>query len=57
VFVLLRPLEQSLPPGRVRVWSFYEHAWWSLKRRGFDVGAVKTSDRAKEAFGIIYEAI
>ena len=37
-FVLLRDAADTFPPGRARVWSFYEHAWHALREQGL-VGA------------------
>jgi len=54
VFVFLRPTIESFPPNRARVWSFYEHAWHSLKFHGFVVSAETTADRAIEAHCAIY---
>jgi hypothetical protein len=54
VFVFLRPTEESFPPSRARVWSFYEHAWHSLKYHGHAVSAETTTDRAIEAHRVIY---
>lgn len=53
VFVLDRSREHTFPPSRVRVWSFYEHAWWALKKRGFSLGAESTKARAEEAFDVM----
>lgn len=30
-FVLLRSFADSFPPSRLRMWSFYEHAWHALR--------------------------
>ena len=30
VFCLLRSQQESFPPHDLRVWSYYEHAWWSM---------------------------
>jgi hypothetical protein len=49
VVVFLRSIEQSFPPSRLRVWSFYEHAWWALKAQGMDVRADSIRERAIEA--------
>src|SRR3974390_771818 len=57
VFVFLRPEEESLPPNRARVWSFYEQAWHSLPYHGYLLKAETTVDRAFEAFRIIYAHI
>src|SRR5450759_2213135 len=43
-FVMLRSREQTFPPGRVRVWSFYEHAWFALLNAGYDLHAETTMD-------------
>jgi hypothetical protein len=57
VFVFLRPEEESFPPNRARVWSFYEHAWHSLQYHGYMLKAETTFDRALEAYRIIYAHI
>jgi len=56
-FVFLRSAKNTFPPGRARVWSFYEHAWWALREAGHDVVDISTPDRAHEAFGILTEVI
>jgi hypothetical protein len=57
VFVFLRPEEESFPPKRARVWSFYEHAWHSLQYHGYLLKAETTYDRALEAHQVIYAHI
>jgi hypothetical protein len=57
VFVFLRPEAESFPPNRARVWSFYEHAWYSLQYHGYSLKAETTVDRALEAYRIIYAHI
>ena len=54
VFVFLRPEAESFPPNRARVWSFYEHAWYSLQYHGYWLTAETIVDRALEAYRIIY---
>jgi len=54
VFVFLRPEAESFPPTRARVWSFYEHAWYSLQHHGHKLKAETTFDRAREAHRVIY---
>jgi hypothetical protein len=54
VFIFLRPTAESFPPTRARVWSFYEHAWHSLKLHGYAMNALTTGDRAIEAHRLIY---
>ena len=56
-FAFLRGLEHSFPPGRVRVWSFYEHAWWALKEAGFELRQESLRARAMEAHVIQTAAI
>ena len=56
-FVFLRSAANTFPPGRVRVWSFYEHAWWALHEEGFDLDAITTKDRAVEAHAILTNII
>jgi hypothetical protein len=54
VFVFLRPEAESFPPNRARVWSFYEHAWHSLRHHGHMLTAETTVDRALEAYRVMY---
>ena len=54
VFVFLRSEDESFPPTRARVWSFYEHAWYSLQLHGHALNAETTVDRAREAHRVIY---
>jgi hypothetical protein len=54
VFVFLRPEAESFPPNRARVWSFYEHAWYSLQYHGYQLEAETVVDRVLEAHRIIY---
>lgn len=57
-FALLRRTEDCLPPARLRVWSFYEHAWQALYEAGYEMdAAASTIDRAFEAHRLIYEQI
>ena len=56
-FVFLRKAENTFPPGRVRVWSFYEHAWFALREAGYGLHGVTTKDRAVEAHAILTEVI
>lgn len=56
-FVFLRSAENSFPPGRVRAWSFFEHAWFALKEQGYFLKAESTEDRAKEAHSLLTEKI
>ena len=51
--VLLRSTLDVFPPSRVRVWSFYEHAWFALKEAGHPLHAVSTRGRAIEAHAIM----
>jgi hypothetical protein len=53
-FVFLRPEAESFPPNRARVWSFYEHAWHSLRHHGHPLKAETTTDRALEAYRVMY---
>lgn len=50
----LRPEAASFPPTRARVWSFYEHAWYSLQHHGYALDAETTVGRAREAHRVIY---
>ena len=34
-FVLQRSAEDTFPPKRIRIWSFYEHAWFALRDAGY----------------------
>lgn len=52
-FVFLRKAENTFPPGRVRVWSFYEHAWWALQEAGYKLQEESLAGRAIEAHGIL----
>lgn len=56
-FAMLRSSSMTFPPGRVRVWSFYEHAWHALLAAGFVVKATSTVDRAVEAHAIMHQRI
>lgn len=56
-FVLLRAAEYSFPPTRLRVWSFYEHAWWALRDAGYPMNAFTMRGRAIEAHGIMQAAL
>lgn len=53
VFVFLRTPEDSFPPARLRVWSFYEHAWHALASAGVAVGATTVRERALEAHAVM----
>jgi hypothetical protein len=52
-FVFLRPAEQSFPPARLRIWSFYEHAWFALRDSGVPLSAETTRERAREAHEVL----
>jgi hypothetical protein len=54
---MLRTEANSFPPHRVRVWSFYEHAWFALRRAGYDVGGTTTSERAVAAHRVLTDVI
>jgi hypothetical protein len=56
-FVFLRKAENTFPPGRVRVWSFYEHAWWALQAAGCELSERSIQGRAREAHAILEEVI
>jgi hypothetical protein len=47
VFVMLAA--NVFPPSRVRVWSFYEHIWQSLRFNGVNVNERTLEGRAREA--------
>lgn len=51
--ILVRDTNNLFPPSRVRVWSFYEHAWFALKEAGWNLKAISTRDRSKEAHSIL----
>jgi hypothetical protein len=58
VFAFLRLEEDTFPPGRLRVWSFYEHAYFALAYHGrLKSEHDRTVDRAKVAFRIQQQAI
>lgn len=49
-FVLQRSAQDTFPPRRVRVWSFYEHAWYALREAGYlDGDQQHYEDRARAA--------
>jgi hypothetical protein len=48
-FVLLRATADSLPPKRLRVWSFYEHAWHALREAGIPLRETTLEARARAA--------
>lgn len=51
--ILLRHTAGVFPPSRIRVWSFYEHAWQALKDAGHDLHEVSLRARAMEAHVIM----
>jgi hypothetical protein len=56
-FAFLRRAEHTFPPGRVRVWSFYEHAWYALREAGHHCHGDTLEERAREAHAIQTAAI
>lgn len=52
-FVFLRWEADSFPPSRLRVWSFYEHAWAALANRGWTLSAETARTRALEAHTVL----
>jgi hypothetical protein len=52
-FVLLRNERVSFPPKRLRIWSFYEHAWHALAARGLAGHQLSVRDRALEAHRVM----
>jgi hypothetical protein len=52
-FVFLRAEHNTFPPGRVRVWSFYEHAWHALRESGHHLTGHSIEQRAREAHTIL----
>lgn len=58
MFGLLRSFEESFPPSRLRIWSFYEHAWWSMLEHGYaGLTATTYKGRAEEAHAAMYAEI
>ncbi len=51
--VFIRSWANSFPASRLRVWSFYEHAWHSLALHGFPVTAQRLDDRCEEAHRLL----
>jgi hypothetical protein len=49
-FVMLRNEEDTFPPKRIRVWSFYEHAWAAACEGGVPLGGGTVEARAIAAF-------
>jgi hypothetical protein len=47
--VLLRAEEDSFPPDRARIWSFYEHAWYALCEAGIKLRGDTVEERARSA--------
>jgi len=47
--VMLRSEEDSFPPDRARVWSFYEHAWYALNEAGIKLRGDTVEERALAA--------
>ena len=47
--VLLRHTAGVFPPSRIRVWSFYEHAWQALCESGHEMNELSIRARAMEA--------
>jgi hypothetical protein len=56
-FVLLRSEADTFPPHRLRVWSFYEHAWWALRQAGAPVYGLTVEERARCASRLMQERI
>lgn len=56
-FVLLRSEGESFPPSRLRVWSWYEHAWHALKAQGVLLRGVTVRERAREAHAYLTRRI
>lgn len=52
-FVLLRSAEQSFPPSRARIWSFYEHAWFAMREHGITVTGATVRERALSAHAVM----
>ena len=55
--VLLRSADGVFPPNRVRIWSFYEHAWHALREVGFAVRAEGARARAYEAHAVMSSVV
>lgn len=49
-FVFLRSEENSFPPSRARVWSFYEHAWHAFYERGMPLKEKTIDGRMHEIY-------
>jgi len=56
-FVLLRSPQDSFPPTRLRIWSFYEHAWIAMKESGHKLVSKGARERALEAHCVMSRAI
>lgn len=57
-FVLVRDAGDTFPPKRLRIWSFYEHAWFALREQGLvDGRATHFEERALQAHGVMQSAI
>jgi hypothetical protein len=55
-FALLRRPELVFPPTRLRIWSFYEHAWVALHTRN-GLAARTCRERAREAHAVLAQQI
>ena len=53
VFVLLRDEDDSFPPRRLRVWSFYEHAWQAYADTGITRDGGEFRLKALEAYRLM----
>lgn len=56
-FAFLRKRENTFPPRRSRVWSFYEHAWHGLVEEGFALEGKTLEARAIEAHWVMQKTI
>lgn len=57
-FAFLRSADDTFPPRRARVWSFYEHAWFALRDAGYDALVETTlQGRAREAHATLQARI
>ena len=57
VFVLIRDAADSFPPRRLRVWSFYEHAWQAIKDSGIPIEGSHFETKALAAHRVMTQAL
>jgi hypothetical protein len=56
-FVLLRDEADTFPPSRIRIWSFYEHAWWAFAEHSVFLSGRTVHGRALAAYRHMHETI